>query len=285
MTDKEKIRAEVERRRIMNFQRKQGSRSLEDMEILSFIDSLPEEPKTNWLQELQERLDSLSKEDFEKVWDKYDRYGKEESVSLWHDASETPEVDRTFLLVAPNGNSSLCLWGGKELHSVTLGGGHLSICQGDKWAYVNDLIHKKDEPVSEDLEEACEQLAEKARMHKAETISPFFSQTDYKQGVIDGAKWQKQHLWKPADGDDLPPIDKEVVVFTQDFPDDAGMMSVAIGHRPNPDGWDGKSLRTGKVEHYMPRCYDKGGWNIPNVVYWLDIELPRDRGGEIELKI
>lgn len=48
------------------------------------------------------------------------------------------------------------------------------------------------DPVSEDLEEACEQLAENARKHKAETSSPFFSPTDYKQGVIDGAAWQKQ---------------------------------------------------------------------------------------------
>jgi hypothetical protein len=81
-------------------------------------------------------------------------------------------------------------------------------------------------------------------------------------------------LWKPADGDDLPEIDREVVVFTQDFPNDAGIMSVAIAHRPNPDGWDGKSLSTGKVEHYTPKTYDKGGWNIPNVKYWLDCLMP-----------
>lgn len=40
-------------------------------------DSLPEEP--DWLQELHCKLDSLSKEDFEKVWAKY--YQKEEPVS------------------------------------------------------------------------------------------------------------------------------------------------------------------------------------------------------------
>lgn len=54
------------------------------------------------------------------------------------------------------------------------------------------------EPVSDDLEEACEQLAENARKHKAETSSPFFSQTDYKQGVMDGTKWQKQQMMKDA---------------------------------------------------------------------------------------
>lgn len=35
------------------------------------IHECKEEPKTDWLQEFQERLDSLSKEDFEKVWAKY----------------------------------------------------------------------------------------------------------------------------------------------------------------------------------------------------------------------
>ena len=40
-----------------------------------------EKPKTDWLQELQEKLDSLSKEDFEKVMAKYSRYGEEKSVS------------------------------------------------------------------------------------------------------------------------------------------------------------------------------------------------------------
>ena len=56
----------------------------------------------------------------------------------------------------------------------------------------------KEEPISEDLEEACEQLSEDARKHKAETSSPFFSQTDYKQGVMDGAKWQKKQMMKDA---------------------------------------------------------------------------------------
>lgn len=94
---------------------------------------------------------------------------------------------------------------------------------------------------------------------------------------IAGAKWVLNNLWKPADGDDndLPEIGREVVVFTQDFPNDAGIMKVAIAHRPNPNGWDGKSIATGKIEHYTPKTYDKGGWNIPNVVIWLDLDLPK----------
>ena len=128
----------------------------------------------------------------------------------------------------------------------------------------------KEEPVSEELEEACEQLAENARKHKAETSSPFFSQTDYRQGVIDGAKWQKENLWKHADGNDLPIIDREVIALL-----DNG--KVVFAHRPQ-EYWDGKDIVTGKVTRHYPKTYDKGGWNIPNVKYWLDVELPKEMG-------
>lgn len=61
--------------------------------------------------------------------------------------------------------------------------------------YHQFVIHEyKEEPVSEELEEACEQLAENARKRKTETSSPFFSQTDYRQGVMDGAEWQKEQI-------------------------------------------------------------------------------------------
>lgn len=96
------------------------------------------------------------------------------------------------------------------------------------------------------------------------------------------AKWQKENLWKPADGDDLPEIDREVVAFQEAFPTDVdvpSLLKVVIAHRPNPKGYDGKSVTTGKVEHYTPMTYDKGGWNIPDVKYWLDCSIPK----EIEL--
>lgn len=83
------------------------------------------------------------------------------------------------------------------------------------------------------------------------------------------------NLWKPADGDYLPEINREVVVFIQNFPEDAGIMKVAIAHRPNPNGWDGRSILTGEVGHYTPKTYDKGGWNQPGVKWWLDLDLPK----------
>jgi hypothetical protein len=137
---------------------------------------------------------------------------------------------------------------------------------GVQWADENP----KDEPVSEDLGKYINELSKQF---------PEVSFAKLSRIAVRVAKWQKDSLWKHTDGDDLPEIDREVVVFTQDFPNDAGIMSVAIAHRPNPDGWDGKSLSTGKVEHYTPKTYDKGGWNIPDIKFWLDVELPK----EIEL--
>lgn len=86
-------------------------------------------------------------------------------------------------------------------------------------------------------------------------------------------------LWKPADGDDLPEIDREVIVLVgvknPVTTDSMWGCEVAFAHRPNPDGWDGKSITTGKVEHYDVQTYGKGGWNIPDVKFWLDCELPK----------
>lgn len=104
-------------------------------------------------------------------------------------------------------------------------------------------------------------------------------------GFKAGAQWQKSHLWKLADGDDLPEIDREVIVLvkysTQRNIHDKEYFTyrVGFGHRPNPDGWDGRNIDTGVVTHYTPKLYDKGGWNVPDIAYWLDVELPK----EIEL--
>lgn len=87
----------------------------------------------------------------------------------------------------------------------------------------------------------------------------------------------KKNLWKPADGDDLPEIDKDVIVLIG-IAGDVTTKSlfgyeVCFAHRPNPEGWEGKSIATGDVEHYTPKTYGEGGWNIPGVKWWLDICL------------
>ena len=75
-------------------------------------------------------------------------------------------------------------------------------------------------------------------------------------------------LWKPADGNDLPEIDREVIALL-----DNG--KVVFAHRP-PEYWDGKNIVTGKVTRNYPKTYDKGGWNMPNVKYWLNVRLPKE---------
>lgn len=79
-------------------------------------------------------------------------------------------------------------------------------------------------------------------------------------------------LWKPDDGDDLPEIDREVIALLNNG-------KVVFAHRPDPKGWDAKSIITEKVEHYTPEIYGKGGWNQPNVKWWLDVDkLPNMEG-------
>lgn len=80
----------------------------------------------------------------------------------------------------------------KYLQQLYPNGGHCWLDEQRIEAIGMAVKSLQEEPVSEELEGACEQLTENARKHKVETSSPFFSQTDYKQGVIDGANWQKK---------------------------------------------------------------------------------------------
>lgn len=88
-----------------------------------------------------------------------------------------------------------------------------------------------------------------------------------------GAEWNSTHAWKDAQGEDLPEIDREVIALIQDE-DDAWVTKVVFAHRP-PKHWDGKNVLTGEVTRYTPKTYGKGEWNIPNVKWWLDLELPK----------
>lgn len=76
-----------------------------------------------------------------------------------------------------------------------------------------------------------------------------------------------ESAWKSADGDDLPEIDMEVIALLSNG-------KVVYAHRPQ-EYWDGKNIATGEVTRYYPKRHDKGGWNIPDVKYWLDCELPK----------
>lgn len=83
---------------------------------------------------------------------------------------------------------------------------------------------------------------------------------------IEKAKEKGRDIWKNAQGDDLPEIGREVIAIL-----DYG--KVVFAHRP-PEYWDGKNIDTGKITRYYPKTYGKGGWNIPDVEWWLDLKLP-----------
>ena len=86
---------------------------------------------------------------------------------------------------------------------------------------------------------------------------------------ISGAEWVLNNLWKPADGDYLPEIDREVIALLSNG-------KVVFAHRP-PEYWDGKNIITNEVTRYKPKRYDKGEWNIPDVKWWLDLDLPKPK--------
>ena len=121
-------------------------------------------------------------------------------------------------------------------NTATIGG-----LRDDILRYIDSL---QEELVSEDLEKAAEEWDES--LYRSDAFKA-------------GSKWQKEHLWKSANGDDLPEIDREVIALLNNG-------KVVFAHRPNPKGFDGKSFTTGEVEHYTPKTYDKGGWNIPDIV-------------------
>lgn len=148
-----------------------------------------------------------------QVLDYIDEVEKEPVSSIWHGAGEPPIIDKTFLLIAPNGNSSLCLWGGKELHSVTIGGGHSVLCRGDIYSYIDDLLNLdnscnfgknlQEEPVSEDLEKAEKEWLtpqlDKSYADYGETKMMELTCFDgyaMLDAIEFGAKWQKEQFEK-----------------------------------------------------------------------------------------
>ena len=151
---------------------------------------------------------------------------------------------------------------------------------------VLEILDMQEEPVSEDLEIAANEWDEKA------SFTPFCMTLDDKgnpNGVRQdytthaesfkaGAKWQKENLWKPADGDDLPEIDREVVAFQEIFPTDVdvtSLLKIVIAHRPNKytKVWNSD---LGEEQVVEIERHGKGGWNIPDVKYWLDVEFPKE---------
>lgn len=120
-----------------------------------------------------------------------------------------------------------------------------------------------------ELEKAAEcqkELAQIILEDCDETLTKAVSE-GIKTAYIAGANYAIKNAWQRADGDYLPEIDREVIALQKC----ASGHKVVYAHRPNPNGYvilKGKKL--------YPKCYDKGGWNMEGVEYWLDLELPKD---------
>ena len=126
----------------------------------------------------------------------------------------------------------------------------------------------QEEPVSEELEEAVKNHAvERFRVTRNKELAE-----KCKWSFKAGAQWQKENLWKPACGDNLPEIDREVIALL-----DNG--KIVFAHRPYKGKYIGKNLTTGNIETFENKTYDKGCWNQPDIRWWLDAKLPK----EIEL--
>lgn len=146
------------------------------------------------------------------------------------------------------------------------------IVDADYWnakadAYRNVLLafdSLPEESASKDLEEVAERYA---RERSIEPDFPVYNEEyEVELAYEEGAQWQKEHLWKDAQGSDLPEIDREVIVI-----DKQG--KVCFAHRP-PESWTGISLNNSEMEEFYPERYDKGEWNIPDVKWWLNLPLP-----------
>ena len=158
----------------------------------------------------------------------------------------------------------------------------------------------KEEPVNNDLEEAYDEYYDETwddHGGKAMVVDGYHDIWFPSQATGDfykaGAQWQKErdqstielaedhayfagsentrkNLWHPADGDDLPEIDREVIALVKEF----GHHKVVFAHRVDENAEVHTSV-DGKPLVLHPMKYDKGGWNQPDVKWWLDLDLPK----------
>ena len=107
-----------------------------------------------------------------------------------------------------------------------------------KRLYCDEVCTLQEETQNDDLEEAAKKWLnpklDKSYANYGETKMmelTHFDGYNMLDAIEFGAELQKKHLWKDAQGDDLPEYEREVVVFTQNFPDNAGIMMVAYPRR------------------------------------------------------
>lgn len=239
MTDKEKldaIRAEIHRLvGVRGYDREMAN------DLFAFMDSLPNELVSD---DLGDYIDELSKQFPDVSFAKLSRIAIR--VSRWQRNQDVKNklpkvISRTDL----DEYAYQCAYD-----------------MSNDWAIDNPTWH--------DVEDACK-LGAKWQEKQDQSTIELAEDHAMLAGMNKMEEQMMKNLWKPAGGDDLPIIDREVIVLLNNG-------RVTFGHRP-PEYWDGKDIITGKVTRNYVERYDKGLWNIPNVKYWLDVELPK----EIEL--
>ena len=123
-------------------------------------------------------------------------------------------------------------------------------------------------------------MSKRAEQRGLEALPPRWRKTKDGKGKVDSAlpvrkfyirayeQAEKDLGWHSVD-ECLPPIDEEVIVLTDEMHGKKLHCACHIGiaHRPNPEGWDGKDIFTGKITHHDVVTYD--GWNLPGVKYWM----------------
>lgn len=150
-----------------------------------------------------------------------------------------------------------------EIHRLVDVRGYDREMANDLFAFMDSFPN---EPVSEDLGDYIYELSKQF---------PEVSFAKLSRIAVRVAKWQKENLWKPADGEDLPEYDREVIALTQPYPNDDEHLRVVFAHRPNKYAkvWNSD---LGEEQVIEIEGYDKGGWNIQNVKYWLDCLMPKE---------
>ena len=141
-----------------------------------------------------------------------------------------------------------------------------------------------DNPTWHDVEDACKLGAkwqkeqDQSTIELAEDHAMFAGMEKMKEEMM-------KDIWKHADGEDLPEIDREVIALTQPYPNDEHL-KVVFAHRPNNKYAKVWNSDLGEEQVIELEWFGKGEWNIPFVKYWLDAKLPYEENKiskEIEL--
>ena len=104
-----------------------------------------------------------------------------------------------------------------------------------------------------------------------------FTFEDERKAYVKGYNDALKDLWHDAtDPNDLPEIDREVIAL-QGLK--GGGSRIVFAHRP-PASWIGTNILTGEQTVRKPKRYGKGKWNMENVKWWLDVELPKNLNPE-----